>query len=108
MKKVLIMFKVVIEDIAALCNIDWNLNNNPLVHAQHVYSDEDTEITDLVIPDGVTNISAFSFAKCKSLASVTIPNSVTTIGQSAFRECTGLTTIKVGDGVQAIGPSPLL
>ena len=96
---------VIIEDIAAWCNIDWNLNNNPLVHAQHVYSDEDTEITDLVIPDGVTSISAFSFAKCKSLASVTIPKSVTSIEKSAFYECMGVKSVQISDGVQAIGPT---
>ena len=49
-----------------------------------------SKLTELVIPDGVTNISAYAFNKCESLTSVTIPDSVESIGDGAFRGCSGL------------------
>ena len=68
-------------------------NDSPLYYAHHLYSDENTEITKLVIPDGVTSIPNYVFSGCSGLTSVTIPNSVTTISFSAFQGCSGLTSI---------------
>ena len=80
--------KVIVKDIAAWCGISFgNDTSNPLYYANHLYSDEDTEITNLVIPDGVTSISSNAFEYCKGLTSVTIPASVTSIGHDAFWNC---------------------
>ena len=48
---------------------------NPLYYAHHLYSDENTEITKLVIPDGVTSIGYSAFSSCSSLTSVRFENS---------------------------------
>jgi len=66
--------KVIVEDIAAWCNIDNQ--SNPLEYAHHLYSDENTEITELVIPDEVVTIGNSAFADCTSISSVTMPNSL--------------------------------
>ena len=58
--------------------------SNPLLYAKHIYSDEDTEITNLIIPNSVTSIGNYAFRGCSGLTSVTIPNSVTSIGGGAF------------------------
>ena len=83
--------KVIVSDIAAWCGIIFgNLSryhSNPLYYAKHLYSDENTEIKDLVIPNSVTVIGLGAFYYCTGLTSVTIPNSVTGIGQYAFEGC---------------------
>lgn len=77
--------KVIVNDIAAWCNISFgNDYANPLYYAHHLYSDENTEITDLVIPNDVTRIEGYAFSGCTGLTSITIPNSVTSIGGYAF------------------------
>ena len=86
--------KVIVPDIAAWCNISFgNYYANPLYCAKHIYSDENTEIKDLVIPNSVTTIRNYAFFGCGGLTSITIPNSVTSIGDYAFRNCSGLTEL---------------
>ena len=52
-----------------------------------------TEVTDFIIPDGVTSIGDYAFWECSSLTSITIPNSVTRIGDWAFGGCSSLSSI---------------
>ena len=49
--------------------------------------------TDLIIPDGITEINNHAFYNCTSLTSIGIPDSVTTIGYWAFAWCTSLTDV---------------
>ena len=60
-------------------------------------------LTSVTIPDSVTNIGNYAFCDCTGLTSVTIPDSVTSIGDYAFRGCTGLTSVKIPDSVTSIG-----
>ena len=46
-----------------------------------------TDVTDVVIPDGVTTIGDRAFSCCESLRSIIIPNGVTSIGRYAFAYC---------------------
>ena len=95
--------KVIVKDIASWCNISFgDFDANPLYKAQHIYSDETTEITNLVIPEGVTSIGFAAFRDGFGLTSVTIPNSVKNIGNAAFRGCIGLTSITIPDSVTYI------
>ena len=52
------------------------------------------EVTNLVIPYGVTKLNSYAFQNLKSLSSVTIPNTVTSIGSRAFTGCDNLLTVK--------------
>ena len=80
--------KVIVPDIAAWCGISFSgAFSNPLYYAGHLYSDETTEITNLIIPNSVTSIGSRAFEGCSGLTSVTIPNSVTSIGAYAFSGC---------------------
>ena len=96
--------KVIVKDIAAWCGIKFNgYDSNPLYYARHIYSDEDTEITNLIIPNSATSIGNYAFEGCSGLTSVTIPNSVTSIGNYAFSYCSGLTSVTISNSVTSIG-----
>lgn len=94
--------KVIIPDIASWVKIDFTDNTNPLMITHHLYSDADTEITDLVIPEGVTKIGMFAFSGCWGLKSVTLPESLTNIGYSAFSNCSGIKEIFMSKGIKDI------
>lgn len=60
-------------------------------------------VTDLTIPDGVTQIGNWAFANCSQLHSVTVPASVIDIGENAFLAHTGSTGI---DQIFFVGGAP--
>ena len=91
-------------DIDGWCKIFFgNLHANPLNYAHNLYINNEL-LTDLVIPDTITEIKDFAFSYATSLKSVTIPDSVTRIGWSAFLGCTELTTLIVPNSVTCIMP----
>ena len=84
-----------ISDVAAWCAIEFGDNtSSPLsciIGPGHLYMNN-TLVTELTIPDGVTAINAYAFEDSK-LTSITIPQSVTSIGYRAFESCLSLETI---------------
>ena len=105
---------VTITDLAAWCNIDFycyydiymgeHSNSNPLQYAGNLYLNGEL-VTDLVIPNNVTEIKNAAFYNCKSLTSVTIPDSVTSIGDVAFYNCSSLENVTLSDSLTSIGMS---
>lgn len=63
---------------------------------------EGSDIENVVINDGVKELTMNLFCKAKKLKSVTIPNSVTLIGRSTFEDCESLTNINIPDNVKNI------
>lgn len=59
--------------------------------------------TNIVIPDGVTEISSSVFSNMKEIESVTLPDNVTSIGSSAFSGCINLKSIKLSSNLKTIG-----
>ncbi|MBR7101946.1 MAG: leucine-rich repeat domain-containing protein [Clostridia bacterium] len=95
--------KANITSLEAWCNIKFSNNDaNPLYYAKNLYLNG-ALVTDLVIPNTVTEIKDSAFIGCSSLTSVTIPDSVTSIGYSAFVGCSNLTSIAIPDSVTSIG-----
>ena len=96
--------KVIINDIDAWCRIGFaNSASNPTYYAKHLYNDDNTEITEVIIPWGIPRIQECSFINCREITAITIPNSVTSIGGSAFSGCIGLTSIEIPNSVTFIG-----
>ena len=57
------------------------------------------------IPDSVTSIGGYAFARCSSLTSMTIGNNVTSIGYYAFFGCDSLASVTLGNSVTRIRDS---
>ena len=62
-------------------------------------------IKNVTISDGVTNIYDRAFENCISLESVKVPNSVNNIGGFAFSNCTSLKDVTIPNGVIYISRS---
>ena len=60
-------------------------------------------LTDIVLPDYVTELGNRVFAGCKALTEMTIPGSVKKVGDEAFATCHGLVTVTFEEGVEQIG-----
>ncbi|MBP5175580.1 MAG: leucine-rich repeat protein [Treponema sp.] len=64
-----------------------------------------TGITSVVIPNSVKKIKVRAFQGCKNLVDVTIPNSVDEIGIGAFHGCENLMNIVLPESIKVIGES---
>ncbi len=97
------LISVHIIDIAAWCKITFEGSSyaNPLSYAHHIYLNN-KEITDLVIPNGVTSIGDYTFYGCSSFSSIKIPDGVTNIGYESFYNCSGITSVTIPSSVTNI------
>ena len=68
-----------------------------------VFGRDNTSVTSVVIPNGVTTIGDQAFRYLDGLTSASIGNGVTSIGVEAFAGCKGLTSVNIGNGVTSIG-----
>ena len=60
-------------------------------------------MSEIELPQGVTEISDYAFVGCQLLNDVTLPDILERIGECAFQNCTGLTGIDIPDSVTGIG-----
>ncbi len=79
------------------------LKDYPVVAIGNDAFADSTEVTSVVIPDGVISIGDHAFANCTSLASVTLSKDVTSIGKHAFSDCHSLASISIPESVLSIG-----
>ncbi|MBR3492536.1 MAG: leucine-rich repeat protein [Bacteroidales bacterium] len=93
-------------DIHQWCDIQFNnYYSNPLHVANNLFVDNEL-VTDLVIPETVTEIKDHAFCGATCLTSLTLPNSVTSIGSRAFQNCSGFTgNLAIPNSVTTIGES---
>lgn len=103
--------KVYISDLAAWCNIKYEYSGMTEWLACTPFADSNEAdlylngelIRDLVIPDSITEISAFAFGGCKNIESVTIPDNVKTIGRGAFAHCYELKSVTFTNSLEKVG-----
>ena len=66
------------------------------------YAFASTGLTELVLPNTITNISTGAFSYCRDLVSVVLPDSITSIPSSLFRECHSLPYVDIPKSVTDI------
>ena len=93
---------VYIKDLSAWCKIDFDYgDSNPLWNAKNVYINNKL-ITELVIPDDITEIKAYAFFGCEGFTKVVFHDNVTNIGYRSFRSCNNITNLVLGKGISSI------
>ena len=96
--------KVHVCDYAAFCN---NVCVRAISQITDSYvqliDDNNSELKEFIIPEGVNNVGNYVFYACSGLTSITIPNSVTSIGKGAFSNCNNLKSITIPNSVTTIG-----
>ncbi len=92
-------------DIEQWCGISFgDIYANPLYYANNFYVNNNL-ITDLIIPNTITEIKPYVFCGASCITSLIITNSVTSIGESSFSGCSGLTSVTIPNSVTSIGNS---
>ena len=101
-------------------NLTWNLSGGTLTisgsgdmyswdTAEYVpWHDRASEISNVVLSEGLTKIGRCAFSGCTNLSSVRIPSTVTLVAAYAFHKCTSLHTITIPAAVTTIGGSAFL
>lgn len=86
--------EVHVKDLETWCKIKfYGPGYNPLYAAHHLYVNG-KEITELIIPEGVTEIGDYAFCGASYMTSVSFPESLTSIGRNVFEYCDALTEYK--------------
>jgi hypothetical protein len=88
----------------AFSNTEWYRNHSyGFVYAGNVlYKCKGYCPDTVVIKDGTLGITGYAFYGFSNLSNITIPDSVTNIGNGAFEYCTNLTSITIPDKVTTI------
>lgn len=107
---------VYISDLKAWCNISFGyydiydsdyflmdcITANPLYYAHNLYLN-DVLVTNLSIPNGVSEIKVGAFTGCNSIQSVSLPNSIASIKMHAFDHCQSIKDFVIPDSVLSVG-----
>ena len=88
--------------LEAFLGITYQLVTNKGVFSGAELYIGDTQITDIVIPDSITEIKPYAFYGIAGLESVTIPDTVTTIGNRAFAD-TAVSVVVMSKKIESIG-----
>ena len=92
-----------ISDLSAWCNIDFTSSYaNPLFYVKNLYLNNEL-VTELTIPDNITEIKNYAFYGCSGLTSVDIIDGVKTIGNSAFDGCSSIESLYISNTIETIG-----
>ena len=90
-----------IESIEAWCKIAFPHGFYLFRYARELYVNGEL-VTDLVIPEGVTEIPPYAFSHCGAISSVTLPEGLEKIGYYAFDDCWNLKSVKLPSTLKSI------
>ena len=61
-----------------------------------------TALMSVTLPEGITSIGRWAFQGCSAITKMTLPNTVTIINDGAFWGCSSMKTINIPDGITEI------
>jgi len=64
---------------------------------------DDTSMTSIALPTGLTSLGACTFYGCSSLTSIELPAGLTSVGDWAFARCSSMVSIELPAGLTSIG-----
>ena len=88
-------------DIESWCKISFDTLSNPLQFSKRFLINGE-EITQITIPDSITEIKQYTFIGYKELTDVSFNNNITHIGVRAFSDCNKLTNFVIPNSVKEI------
>ncbi len=83
--------------------IPAEINRQPVTAIGDKAFFQNTVITGIVLPDGLTHIGSYSFSGCPGLTSVSLPARLDVIGPSAFERSSKLTGITLPPSLTKLG-----
>lgn len=94
---------VYISDLVTWCKLDFTYNESSPFYSNkaNLYLNNEL-LTELKIPESITELGASQFSNCKSITNVIIPNHVTIIGDGAFSGCENVKEVSIGNGITQI------
>ena len=94
--------KVNTNDLANWCSINFYYSyDNPVMYAKCLYVNDEL-LTDMIVPDEVTEIGSIAFFNCNSLKTVTFSNNTTQIQFGAFASCENLRVLSIPESVEIV------
>ena len=94
---------VYISDLSVWLNLSFeSISSTPLYYSGNLYINGEI-ITDLIIPNDITNIGNYAFHNVRSIKSLSLPNNITHIGEYAFYHCDGLTSLVLPGSITDMG-----
>ena len=90
-----------IKDLSAWFRINGLYNLWNYVHCDKLYYNDEL-LTNLIIPDDVTEINDYAFFNCSGIKSITFSNSIISIGKYAFVDC-NIERLDFPNGIKSIG-----
>lgn len=94
--------KVYVKDLAKWASIAFEGSASPVTTANKGIYIKGRYLTELVIPEGVTQINRRAFMHWTQFKSLVLPSTVTFIDEMAFQYCRGLENVVIPASVQSI------
>lgn len=91
-----------INDLSSFCKINFNNYDSAVFNGSstHLYVNN-SQVTDLTIPNDITELKSFTFYNAETITSVTIPSTVTSIDGSGTFQQSGLRNVTVPSSVDS-------
>lgn len=78
-------------------------NGDRVVAVENSAFKDQSAITKITLPDGITEIGDYAFAGCSSLTAITLPYRLTHLGDYAFKGCSAADRMYIGPHIKVIG-----